>query len=130
MISTDNTARLGVSIPGQAAVEAARDAVPPIDAVERMVAANLRQKSVCGQEWVRRLLNDPGEENALAALVSESGTHDLRRDLAGMKAQLQLAADDAERYRRALEVVTSNPHIAPANYPETLRQIFNAAFAR
>lgn len=131
MSANDNTAALGVSLPG-VDLAAARAAVAPVAELEVAVARNLRQPSSCGKDWIRRLIDgtEPGAEDALAKLVADSGTRHIRENEAVMRAQLQAAADNAERYRRALETLASNAHIAPAEYPRELRDILIAALGR
>ena len=123
-----DTAPLGVSIPGVPPPE-------PVEAVsdfERTVAGNLRQPSTCGKAFVRQMINDtePEAEEKLAAFIAESGGLGLRRNVAGLLAQLQAASDNAERYRRALEALASNAHIAPAQYPAGLRAVLTEALGR
>ena len=123
-----DTAPLGVSIPGVPPPE-------PVEAVsdfERTVARNLRQPSTCGKAFIRQMINDtePEAEEKLAAFIAESGGLGLRQNIANILAQLQAASDNAERYRRALEALASNAHIAPARYPAGLRAILTEALGR
>ena len=119
---------LGVTIPG----------VPPaapVDAIsdfERVMARNLRQSTTCGKAWILQLLDNPAPEAEaqLAALIADSGGRAIRENEAGLKAQLQATSDRAELYRRAVEAVASNAHLAPASYPPQLRNILVEALGR
>ena len=121
-------APLGVSVPGVPPA----DPVEDVSAFERTVAQNLRQPSQCGRDWIRRLLDDPAPESeaALAKLVADSGGRGLRENIASLKAQLQAAAKDNNRLRRAVESAASNAHIAPAQYPAELRATLTNALGR
>ena len=90
------------------------------------------QSSICGKDWIQRLLNDPTSEgeNQLAVLISESGGRALRENVALLTAQLQAASERAELCRRAVETLACNAHFAPANYPDELRTILTTALGR
>ena len=123
-------APLGVSIDGKPL--SGRDPVPAVSDFERTLARNLRQNTHCGRAWVQRLLDNsvPDAEAELAGLIAESGGLVIRQNEAGLRAQLQAASERAERYRRAVEAVASNPHLAPASYPAELRNILILALGR
>lgn len=110
----------------------AREAIPELTEIERAIAKNLRQASGCGRDWVRRMLDDPSPEaeTLLAQLIANSGVRQIRQNEAGLEAQLVATAGVAERYRRALEALISNPHLAPQDYPEALRDILTVALGR
>ena len=123
-------APLGVSIDGKPLFD--RDSVPAVSEFERTLARNLRQNTHCGRAWVQRLLDNSvsDAETELAALIAESGGLAIRQNEAGLRAQLQAASELAERCRRAIEAVASNPHLAPASYPAELRKILADAIGR
>ena len=119
---------LGVSIPGVPRPEP----VEPVSNFERLLARNLRQGGACGKSWVRGLLDNPAPEaeEELALLIADSGGRAIRQNEAGMLAQMQAAAEENIRLRRAVEAVASNPGLAPANYPPGLRDALEAALGR
>ena len=119
---------LGVSIPGVPAAAPVED----VSDFERVMAKNLRQQGGAGQQWIRGLLENPAPEAEaeLAKLIADSGGRAIRQNEAGMRAQLQAIAEQAELYRRAVEAVVCNAGLAPANYPPDLRAALEAAWGR
>ena len=125
-----NPAPLGVTLDGKPIVD--RDAIPAVGDFERVLARNLRQGNACGHNWIRGLLDNPAPEaeEELARLIADSGGRAIRQNEAGLTAQLRTESERAERCRRAIEAVASNPHIAPAAYPPELRDILASALGR
>jgi hypothetical protein len=126
--TTDDTATLGISIPGVPRP----DPVADVSDVETMIARNLRQASSCGKNHIRKLLDapDPEAEMELAKLVADSGCRGLRENIASLAAQLAAEARISELRRRAVETAASNPYTTPAQYPAALREILTSALGR
>jgi len=126
--SFGNNTPLGVSIPGVPAAAPVED----VSDFERVMAKNLRQQGGAGQQWIRGLLENPAPEAEaeLAKLIADSGGRAIRQNEAGMRAQMQTAAEENIRLRRAVETAVCNAGIAPVNYPPDLRAALEAAWGR